>query len=84
MGSVFGEVFEAFDRPEAESAQDGERGVAERREQLRCVAGSGAAGIFAAGDVAHPVQAVLDPPVVAGQPQPRAAGALSRGRLVIA
>ena len=42
------------------------------------------AGILAERPVAHPVQAVLDPPVAAGQPQQLpSAPARSRGRLVI-
>ena len=41
------------------------------------------AGILAERPVAHAVQAVLDPPVAAGQPQERLAPTRSCGKLVI-
>lgn len=63
LGSVLGEVFEAFDRPEAEAPDHGEGGVAEGGEHLGGVAGAGAALVLAAGDVPDRVRPVLDAPM---------------------
>ena len=56
-------MLEAFDGLEAEAPDDGERGVAQGGEGLRGVFGAGAGVVFAAGDIADPVQSVLDAPV---------------------
>lgn len=62
-GSVLAEGFAGFADSEAGASVEGERGVAEICEAVP--AGADAASVFIHGDVAHPVQAVLDRPVVA-------------------
>ena len=65
--SVFGEVLEAFDWPEAEASKECQRGVAQGGERLRGMSGMGACLILAAGHVADVMQAVLDAPMRARQ-----------------
>jgi len=64
--TAFGEVFEAFDRLETEAAKQRQRGVANRGEHLRGMAGVGSRLIFTATDIANVVQLVLDAPMIAG------------------
>lgn len=67
LGAVFGEVLVALDGFEAETPDEGQGGVAEGGEDLGSIGGAGAALVFAAGDVANMVEAVLDAPVGARQ-----------------
>src|SRR5437879_117913 len=55
----------------AGATNQGQRQVAEGRDQLRGVAGAEARVIFVKGDVAHRVAAVLDAPVLAHEAQER-------------
>ena len=57
---------QAFDRAVvAQEAQEAECHVAEERHDLGRFAGMDAAGILAADDIAHPMQAVFDAPMAA-------------------
>src|SRR3954447_17819241 len=63
--AVLGEVFEPFDRLEAEPPQERQRRIAQGGEHLRGVASVGARLILAAGNIADIMQLVLDAPMLA-------------------
>src|SRR5271165_4356831 len=63
--TVFSEVFEAFDRLEAEAAKERQGGVAQGSEHLRGMADVGSPLILAAGDITDVMQLVLDAPMLA-------------------
>jgi len=85
LGSVFGEVLEAFDGPEAEAPDHGESCIAQGGKGLRGVFRAGAAVVLAAGDIPDIVEPVLDTPVCPNQvEQAGGIAALSGGRLVMA
>jgi hypothetical protein len=42
-----------------------DRGVAERREDVGCVAGARGGSVLVEGDITHPVHGILDAPVLA-------------------
>src|SRR3954467_392444 len=65
--AVLGEVFEAFDRLEAQPPQERQRRISQGGEQLRGVASVGARLILAAGNIADIMQLVLDAPMLARQ-----------------
>src|SRR5271166_6690750 len=54
--TVFSEVFEAFDRLEAEAAKERQGGVAQGSEHLRGMADVGSPLILAAGDITDVMQ----------------------------
>lgn len=71
---------------DAGESQEAEGGVAEGGEILRGVAGLHLALVLAQGDVANPVEPILDPPVIlpAGQQQRRiASGPIDAGNRVL-
>ena len=63
---------------------EAERGIAQRGECLRRGAGTDTAGILVQGDVAAPVQPVLDRPMLTGQARSSAGPVRSRDKLVTA
>ena len=63
--AIFGEVFESFDRLETEAAKERQRGVANRGEHLRGMAGASSRLIFTATDIANVMQLIFDAPVIA-------------------
>ena len=72
---------QAFDRAVlTQETQEAERHVAEKRHDLGCVAGMDAAGILAADDIAHPMQAVFDAPMAAREGGQTFGIGLSRGQ----
>jgi hypothetical protein len=65
--AVFGEVFDALDRLEAEPAQHCQCRVAQCGERLGRMTGVGAPLVFPVGNISDVVQAVLDAPVFTRQ-----------------
>ena len=58
---VCGEVVERCGRAEAAASDEGEGSVAQGGEDLGCCAGAGSPLILSPGDIAHRMQAVVDP-----------------------
>jgi hypothetical protein len=65
--AVFREVFEALDRLEAKSPNDGQHGIAQGGKYLRRMTGVRSCLIFPAGDVTNVMQFVFNAPVLARQ-----------------
>jgi hypothetical protein len=67
--TVFGKVFEAFNRFEAKATNDRQSGIAQSREYLWSMSRVGPRLIFPAREVANVVETVLNPPMRARQRQ---------------
>jgi hypothetical protein len=67
LTSVFGELLQSLDGPEAESPHDGQAGIAESGQGLWAVATPGPTGIFAKGHIPMAMKEIFDRPMVPGQ-----------------